>query len=128
MATTVADIVQILETVAPPALAEAWDNVGLMVGDPGQEKVARVAVVDEVAPGLFSVDGSGAGQGLVLHAGTTEVAMVRNYRYAGRPAVAVRMMTPPPFSGTASRAMARRFFKFLSASAGRLLRRRISSR
>lgn len=34
MATTVADIVRILETLASPSLAETWDNVGLQVGDP----------------------------------------------------------------------------------------------
>jgi len=27
---------KVLESVAPPALAEAWDNVGLQVGDPGR--------------------------------------------------------------------------------------------
>jgi len=33
---TVADIIKVLDSVAPPALAEAWDNVGLQVGDPGR--------------------------------------------------------------------------------------------
>ena len=31
---TVSDIIKVLDSVAPPALAEAWDNVGLQVGDP----------------------------------------------------------------------------------------------
>jgi dinuclear metal center YbgI/SA1388 family protein len=30
----VRDIVQALHTIAPPELADAWDNVGLLVGDP----------------------------------------------------------------------------------------------
>jgi len=30
---TVSDIIKVLDSVAPPALAEAWDNVGLQVGD-----------------------------------------------------------------------------------------------
>jgi dinuclear metal center YbgI/SA1388 family protein len=34
MATTVAAVVQALARIAPPELAEAWDNVGLLVGDP----------------------------------------------------------------------------------------------
>ena len=28
-----ADVVDLLETVAPTRLAESWDNVGLLVGD-----------------------------------------------------------------------------------------------
>ena len=32
MATTVADIIKIMETVAPGRLAEEWDNVGLQIG------------------------------------------------------------------------------------------------
>jgi dinuclear metal center YbgI/SA1388 family protein len=33
--TTVADLTRILEEIAPLSLAEAWDNVGLLLGDPG---------------------------------------------------------------------------------------------
>ena len=29
---TVAELVELLEEMAPPALAEDWDNVGLMLG------------------------------------------------------------------------------------------------
>lgn len=32
-ATTVAQIVQIMEQIAPPALSEPWDNTGLLLGD-----------------------------------------------------------------------------------------------
>ena len=32
-AATVGDVVAALDTLAPPALAESWDNVGLLVGD-----------------------------------------------------------------------------------------------
>lgn len=53
MATTVADIVEILETVAPPALAEAWDNVGLQVGDP-RCPVSRVWVALDPAPAVIT--------------------------------------------------------------------------
>lgn len=34
MATTVQDILEIIETIAPAHLAESWDNTGLMIGDP----------------------------------------------------------------------------------------------
>jgi len=30
----VGDVIHALDTIAPPALAESWDNVGLLVGDP----------------------------------------------------------------------------------------------
>ena len=33
MAATVADIVQVMEVIAPTHLAEEWDNVGLQIGD-----------------------------------------------------------------------------------------------
>ena len=33
MVATVADIIGVLETIAPQGLAEEWDNVGLQVGD-----------------------------------------------------------------------------------------------
>jgi len=41
------------------------------------------------APGIFSLDGSGTGQGWVLgeSAGTNSVAMVRNYRVPAQPAI-----------------------------------------
>ena len=41
-----------------------------------------------MAPGIFSVDGSGAGQGLVAHDDDSTLAMIRNYRYASLPALA----------------------------------------
>jgi dinuclear metal center YbgI/SA1388 family protein len=37
MLITVKDIIGAMNTIAPPDLAESWDNVGLQVGDPGWE-------------------------------------------------------------------------------------------
>ncbi len=49
MTTTVRDVVAALEAAYPPALAESWDAVGLICGDPA-EPVRRVLVaVDPVA-------------------------------------------------------------------------------
>ena len=42
----------------------------------------------EIAPGIFSVDESGKGQGLVLQSDNSTLAMIRNYRYAALPAKA----------------------------------------
>jgi dinuclear metal center YbgI/SA1388 family protein len=46
---TVADITRFLEEFAPPALAEAWDNVGLLVGR-FEQPVARVMTCLTVTP------------------------------------------------------------------------------
>ena len=47
--TTVRDIEQYLYAWAPRELAESWDNVGLLVGDPEAE-VRRVLVALDVTP------------------------------------------------------------------------------
>ena len=44
-------------------------------------------VAQPAAPGIFSLDGTGAGQGLVLLPGDNTVAMVRNPQVAGQPAI-----------------------------------------
>lgn len=38
----IADVVEFLEELAPTALAEEWDNVGLLIGDPGRELTAAM--------------------------------------------------------------------------------------
>jgi dinuclear metal center YbgI/SA1388 family protein len=53
MATTVADIIRILETFAAPVLAEPWDNVGLQVGDP-RRPVSTVWVALDASPGVIA--------------------------------------------------------------------------
>jgi dinuclear metal center YbgI/SA1388 family protein len=45
-AATVADVVAVLEARYPPAWAEDWDRVGLVVGDPGAPVHRVLAVVD----------------------------------------------------------------------------------
>jgi uncharacterized protein (TIGR03437 family) len=42
-------------------------------------------VMQQLTPGIFSLDGSGHGQGLVSLYGTTDVATVRDFRNAGQP-------------------------------------------
>ncbi len=66
MNVTVADVRRVLDAAYPPELAEEWDKVGLICGDPG-EAVSRVAVAldctDEVADAAVA---AGA-QMLVVH-------------------------------------------------------------
>jgi len=54
------DIIGLLNTISPPALAEEWDNVGLQVGDPTAE-VSRVAVaLDPTAASVEEAIAQGA--------------------------------------------------------------------
>ncbi|WP_330232189.1 Nif3-like dinuclear metal center hexameric protein [Nocardia sp. NBC_00508] len=48
--TTLADLIAVLDAAYPPALAESWDSVGLVCGDPAEE-LSRV---------LFAVDATAA--------------------------------------------------------------------
>ncbi len=41
----------------------------------------------EAAPGIFSLDGSGVGQGMIMHSGTPTVVMIPNYQYPSRAAL-----------------------------------------
>ncbi len=40
------DLLAVLDGIAAPSLAEPWDNVGLMVGDPGQEISGVLVALD----------------------------------------------------------------------------------
>jgi dinuclear metal center YbgI/SA1388 family protein len=46
----VADIIRVLETIAPPGLAEDWDNAGLQIGDPGAAVRAVWVALDPSPP------------------------------------------------------------------------------
>ncbi len=46
---TVSDLIRVLQTLAPPALAEDWDNVGLLVGD-RRRPVAKVMTCLTLTP------------------------------------------------------------------------------
>lgn len=64
---------------APGSELEFVVQTGHGVADP----VRTLAL--SASPGLFSVDGSGRGQGWVLLQGTNRMAMIRNYRISGQP-------------------------------------------
>jgi dinuclear metal center YbgI/SA1388 family protein len=49
MGATVAKIIQIMDQLAPPLLAEEWDNVGLQIGDPRQP-AGRIWVALDPSP------------------------------------------------------------------------------
>ena len=49
MSATLAKIIQIMDQLAPPLLAEEWDNVGLQIGDPRQP-VKRIWVALDPSP------------------------------------------------------------------------------
>ena len=41
----------------------------------------------DATPGIFSLDGSGNGQGMIMHSGTATLVMVPNYQYPSRAAL-----------------------------------------
>ena len=49
MSATVAEIIKIMDQLAPPLLAEEWDNVGLQIGDP-RLPVRRIWVALDPSP------------------------------------------------------------------------------
>ncbi|MCG6893791.1 MAG: Nif3-like dinuclear metal center hexameric protein [Desulfobacteraceae bacterium] len=53
MNVTVADVLELLETVAPPRLAESWDNIGLQAGDRSQ-RVRSVWVALDPLPDVVA--------------------------------------------------------------------------
>ncbi len=66
MAITVREIQRMLETLAPSALAESWDNVGLLVGDPAGEVTGVLVALDATAAVLDQAAAREA-QLLVVH-------------------------------------------------------------
>ena len=60
------DLMNTMETIAPKALAEEWDNVGLLVGDAGCEINTVVVVLDATASAIRFAKEQGA-QVIVSH-------------------------------------------------------------
>lgn len=50
---SVRDLMTILDQLAAPTLAESWDNVGLMVGEPGHE-ISGILVALDPTPGVLA--------------------------------------------------------------------------
>ncbi len=51
---TIADLAAAMETIAPAALAEEWDNVGLLVGDPGARVGGPVLLTIDLTPAVIA--------------------------------------------------------------------------
>lgn len=62
-----ADVIAALEAAYPPALAESWDSVGLVAGDPADEVRRVVVAVDATAAVVDEALDSGAQLLLVHH-------------------------------------------------------------
>ena len=50
-------------------------------------------VSQETTPGIFSLDGSGTGQGVITHSGTATMVMTPNYQYSSRAALPDQLVT-----------------------------------
>jgi dinuclear metal center YbgI/SA1388 family protein len=66
MTPSVADIIRIIEAVAPPDRAEPWDNCGLQVGSP-DAAVVRTAVALDADEGTINSAAAGGADLLVTH-------------------------------------------------------------
>ncbi|NTV15514.1 MAG: Nif3-like dinuclear metal center hexameric protein [Desulfobulbaceae bacterium] len=56
---TVRDLIDVLDVIAEPALAETWDNVGLLVGEPGLEISAIMVALDPTIEALAEARAKG---------------------------------------------------------------------
>jgi uncharacterized protein (TIGR03437 family) len=75
-----------LDFLCPDSVPGTELNV---IVETSQGSSSPVSTISQVAaPGIFSVDGSGSGQAMVVHAGSQLLAMVRNYDQAAEPAQA----------------------------------------
>ncbi len=63
---TLADVIAVLESAYPPALAESWDSVGLVCGDPADVVTRVVFAVDPTEAVVDDAIASGADL-LVVH-------------------------------------------------------------
>lgn len=63
---TLAEIIAVLDGAYPPALAESWDSVGLVCGDPAETVAAVLIGVDPTAGMVDEAIGAGA-QLLIAH-------------------------------------------------------------
>lgn len=64
--TTLADLIAVLDAAYPPALAESWDSVGLVCGDPG-DPVRRVHVAVDATEAVVAEAIAAGAQALVVH-------------------------------------------------------------
>ena len=53
------DLLAVLDEIAAPTLAESWDNVGLMVGDPGQDVRGVMVALDSSEEILAEAESNG---------------------------------------------------------------------
>lgn len=65
--TIVADIVHAMEQLAPPALAEEWDNVGLQVGDAAAPVTGVLLAVDVTGEVVAQAREAGCGMVIAHH-------------------------------------------------------------
>lgn len=67
MLPTVQDILDIIETIAPANLAESWDNVGLMIGNPSDEVLSILLGLDPALSILEEAETLGANLVITHH-------------------------------------------------------------
>jgi len=61
------DVIEVIETLAPPRLADDWDNSGLQVGDAGAEVKSVLVALDPVPDVMAEAASLGAGLVVAHH-------------------------------------------------------------
>lgn len=87
------DAVQVLaasssgvDFLCPNAIPDS--QMEIVVETAGRRSPAVYTTARELSPGVFSLDGSGTGQGMVMHGDGFGLAMIRNFRHVSQPAQA----------------------------------------
>jgi dinuclear metal center YbgI/SA1388 family protein len=63
----IADLIEAMESIAPRALAEPWDNVGLLIGDADEPLGAVLVTIDVTAAVIEEALGLGCGALVAYH-------------------------------------------------------------
>ncbi|MCL6447342.1 MAG: Nif3-like dinuclear metal center hexameric protein [Armatimonadetes bacterium] len=79
MSVTLSEIIKIMEALAPPHLAESWDNTGLLLGDPGG-KADRILLTLDVSLAV-AMEARQMNAGLIISHHPLFIKPLKNVRF-----------------------------------------------
>jgi hypothetical protein len=80
-----------VDFLCPVAIAGSTLQIALQTSTRVAQPIQTVS--QETTPGIFSIDGSGTGQGVITHSGTATMAMNPNYQFLSRAALPDELVT-----------------------------------
>jgi uncharacterized protein (TIGR03437 family) len=80
-----------VDFVCPAAMPGSRLDIALQTSTAMAQPIQTVS--REATPGIFSLDGSGKGQGVIMHSGTATLVMTPNYQYSARAALSDEPVT-----------------------------------